>query len=267
MHRQPKINWDIQLTFLTTLAILGGNLLSGILAARLLGVGGRGILAESQLIPSLLSALVIFGLQDAVGYFVASRRLKPGDIFMVAVVAALAASVVALLAGNLVIVPLLYGRGVADGSAGAAGDRRRAWGDFWHDLYRVFSRQFALAAVEFFATLAWDSPIRSGLWLRSESRVRGVRFRPRNLLWSIVWRSFRRPYSQCCCRGGLPCQGRGRSRGRGRGRGRSRGRIRGRGRGCGCGSAVRPWPKCCAMASPVTSGVSSPWSLAESIRL
>ncbi|MCX8500265.1 MAG: hypothetical protein ORO03_01005, partial [Alphaproteobacteria bacterium] len=64
MRRWANLNWEIHLTFITTLTILGGNLLSGMLAARLLGASGRGVLAESLLFPSFLSAFLIFGVQD-----------------------------------------------------------------------------------------------------------------------------------------------------------------------------------------------------------
>lgn len=68
---------SVLLTLATNFGIMGFNVVTGSLNARILGPSGRGELAAMQTTPSVLGMLALVGLPSAVGYFSARR---PGEV-------------------------------------------------------------------------------------------------------------------------------------------------------------------------------------------
>jgi len=93
-------------SFLSTLLIQATNIGTGILAARLLHPQGRGELAVILVWPSLLAALSILGLNDAVAYYVAQPGASTKNIYATSVW--MAAAIGTLLIGvGLFLIPHL----------------------------------------------------------------------------------------------------------------------------------------------------------------
>jgi O-antigen/teichoic acid export membrane protein len=69
-HRPAR---SLLLTLATNFGIMGLNVVTGSVNARVLGPAGRGELAAIQTIPSVLGMLALIGLPSAVGYFSARR--------------------------------------------------------------------------------------------------------------------------------------------------------------------------------------------------
>lgn len=77
-HRCPVR--AVEQTFVTSVSLLGLNLLTGVVAARLLGPQGRGELAAIQLWPSILAPLALLGLPEASLYHVLRKRRALPDV-------------------------------------------------------------------------------------------------------------------------------------------------------------------------------------------
>lgn len=82
-------------------------LISGSLAARLLGVSGRGELAAIQLWPTFLAGLSMLGLSDAIVYYTAKEPLRSGTILVSAMAFTLLISVPFWVLGYFLIPYLL----------------------------------------------------------------------------------------------------------------------------------------------------------------
>jgi O-antigen/teichoic acid export membrane protein len=95
-------------TVLTTGVLQLANLVSGLLAARLLLPEGRGELAIAILWPTTLAYLLLFGLSDAVTYYSANRQERPERLFAAALWLGLALSALAMLAGEWLVLPAAY---------------------------------------------------------------------------------------------------------------------------------------------------------------
>ena len=96
---------DISVSFVTTALIQGLNILTGLLAARLLLPEGRGELAAIMLWPGLIAELGNLGLYDAMLYRAATRAANPRDLFA-AVAALLGLLTIVLAAIGLVVIPI-----------------------------------------------------------------------------------------------------------------------------------------------------------------
>lgn len=106
------------MSFSSSGAIQGLNVLSGVLLARSLGAHSRGELAAALLWPMLIAAIGSFGVGDAATYY-ASRRAKPPELLAGAAIAISLAQAVALVAVGAVVIPLAlgdYGSGVVSAS-------------------------------------------------------------------------------------------------------------------------------------------------------
>jgi len=88
------------------LAVLG--VVSGVLAARLLGPGGRGELAAIQIWPSFVASLAMFGMPEALVYYSARAPSEAGRYLGSAVVVALAFCVPFMLAAYALMPLLLH---------------------------------------------------------------------------------------------------------------------------------------------------------------
>ena len=104
--RLPELLWPANLDvrpFVSTaagsaaLAVVG--LLSGMLAARLLGVEGRGELAAAQAWPLFLANLGGFGLPEAVAYFVARAPSQARATLATGIALAVPLTLIAMIAG------------------------------------------------------------------------------------------------------------------------------------------------------------------------
>lgn len=106
--RNPSVR-DFALTAGSNFSIALFSAVGGILAARLLGPGGRGILAAATVWAGILSTLISLGLPQALTYFTAREQDQIGSIFATALVLWGGQSVAALLLGwlaiNLFLVP------------------------------------------------------------------------------------------------------------------------------------------------------------------
>jgi O-antigen/teichoic acid export membrane protein len=100
---------DMSWSFVTTGIIQVVNILTGLLAARLLGPEGRGELAEIMLWPGLLVEFGIIALSDALLYRAATRAAPPKALFATIMWLGAALSVVLIVAGYAIIPVLLSG--------------------------------------------------------------------------------------------------------------------------------------------------------------
>jgi stage V sporulation protein B len=82
--------------------------LSGIALARLLGTTGRGSLAAIQQWCAFLTTVALFGVQDALLYYISKERQRTGSLWVSAIGLTLCTSIVFALAGYLLL-PLLLG--------------------------------------------------------------------------------------------------------------------------------------------------------------
>src|SRR5438128_20610 len=89
----------LALTMLTNLSIAGLSVVSGVIAARLLGPTGRGELAAIQTWPTLLATLSMHGIADALAYFSAREPDRAGRWLATALVLAVTACLPAFLIG------------------------------------------------------------------------------------------------------------------------------------------------------------------------
>lgn len=100
---------DLSFSFLTTGLIQGLNIVTGLLAARLLLPEGRGELAALLLWPGLIAELGSLGLYDALLYRAATRTVSPRALF--AAMAALTAALsVTLIAIGFVVLPIVFAK-------------------------------------------------------------------------------------------------------------------------------------------------------------
>lgn len=94
IRRRSSFRSDVAQAAATNLAIAAVNVVTGLIAARILGPDGRGELAAIFSWPLLLAALATLGLPDAIVYFCARSPRRAGTHFATALVPALAASAV-----------------------------------------------------------------------------------------------------------------------------------------------------------------------------
>lgn len=95
------------ITMAANLALAAIGMLTGIMAARLLGPQGRGELAAIQTWPTFIAGLAMLGFPEAVTYFTAKRPDYAARYLTTAVFATLAASVFFILVGYLLLPYLL----------------------------------------------------------------------------------------------------------------------------------------------------------------
>src|ERR1700704_5083986 len=95
-------------TLLTTGGAQLANLISSVLAARLLLPEGRGEFQAAWLWPTTIAYLVLFGLNDAVLYFSANRSEKPRDVFASGLAIGAVLSLVAAAITYFVAIPWAY---------------------------------------------------------------------------------------------------------------------------------------------------------------
>lgn len=104
---------DVAVSALGTLgAAFGGQLLllvSGILAARMLGPEDRGHLALLALIPAVLVTIVLFGSDTALTYFIAKNRDQALNIVRTTALPAIAQTVLCIMAQGVAIWLLVRG--------------------------------------------------------------------------------------------------------------------------------------------------------------
>jgi O-antigen/teichoic acid export membrane protein len=98
---------DVTVSFVTTCVMQVCNILTGMLAARLLLPDGRGELAAIILWPGLIAELGNLGLHDALLYRAATRSASPRDLFA-AILALIGTLSIVLIAIGLVIIPLVF---------------------------------------------------------------------------------------------------------------------------------------------------------------
>lgn len=91
------------------LALLG--MLTGIIAARLLGPQGRGELAAIQLWPSFIASIAMLGLPEALVYYSAREPKRAGQYLGTAMAIALASSCMAMMIGYFTLPILLSAQG------------------------------------------------------------------------------------------------------------------------------------------------------------
>ncbi len=100
---------DMSWSFVTTAIIQIVNILTGLLAARLLGPEGRGELAEILLWPGLLIEFGILALSDALLYRAATRSAAPKTLFATIMFLGAVLSAVLIVIGYFVIPFALVG--------------------------------------------------------------------------------------------------------------------------------------------------------------
>ncbi|MFM7345308.1 MAG: oligosaccharide flippase family protein [Tagaea sp.] len=100
---------DMSWSFVTTAIIQVVNILTGLLAARLLGPEGRGELAEIMLWPGLLVEFGIIALSDALLYRAATRAATPKALFATIMWLGAILSVILIAVGYAIIPVLLSG--------------------------------------------------------------------------------------------------------------------------------------------------------------
>ncbi len=100
---------DMSWSFVTTAIIQVVNILTGLLAARLLGPEGRGELAEIMLWPGLLIEFGILALSDALLYRAATRSAAPKTLFATIMFLGAVLSAVLIVIGYFVIPFALVG--------------------------------------------------------------------------------------------------------------------------------------------------------------
>jgi len=97
---------DMSMSFATTIAIQIVNILTGLLAARILLPEGRGELAEVMLWPGLLLEFGILAMSDALLYRAATRLAPPKVLFATAMWIGAAMAAILVAVGHFVL-PLL----------------------------------------------------------------------------------------------------------------------------------------------------------------
>jgi O-antigen/teichoic acid export membrane protein len=98
---------DVSVSFVATALIQVVNILTGLLAARLLLPEGRGELAAIILWPGLIAELGNLGLHDALLYRAATRSASPRELFA-AIMALVGILSVVLIGIGLVVVPVVF---------------------------------------------------------------------------------------------------------------------------------------------------------------
>lgn len=111
---------DFRQTLFTNVALAGVGLVTGALAARLLGPKGRGDLAAIQLWPTILAAVAMIGMPEALAFFSARRPGDAGSYLSASVVLAFLSSAVFVAIGLLVLPLALesHGEDVISGATG-----------------------------------------------------------------------------------------------------------------------------------------------------
>ncbi len=97
--RPASFRTNVALTTLTNVAIAGSGVVTGLIAARILGPVGRGELAAIFGWPLLIAGLATLGLPDAIVYFCARERARAGAYFTTALAIAVAVSAVFAVVG------------------------------------------------------------------------------------------------------------------------------------------------------------------------
>lgn len=90
------------------IVLAGLGMVSGVLAARLLGPHGRGELAAIQTWPGFIGSLAMLGMHDALAYYSAGSPSEAGSYLASAMVVALASSLPFMVLGYLVMPLLLH---------------------------------------------------------------------------------------------------------------------------------------------------------------
>lgn len=106
--RTPRSRRDLLLTLATNFGIMGLNVVTGSVNARVLGPTGRGELAAIQTLPSVLGMLALVGLPSAVGYFSARRPSEVRALTATAVSIFFMAAA-PLMIGGFFLLPLALG--------------------------------------------------------------------------------------------------------------------------------------------------------------
>ena len=94
---------DIATSVVATALIQILNIVSGVLLARLLLPAGRGELAAVILWPSMVAAIGILGLHEAIAFHAAKRSHKPGEIFAASLALGFVLSIVLVPVGYVVV--------------------------------------------------------------------------------------------------------------------------------------------------------------------
>ena len=97
------------LNLAANVALGGLGVLTGLLAARMLGATGRGQLAEIQLWPTMIATLAVLGFPEALAYFSARNRSRAGRYLVSAMVLATPAGGVAVVLGYFLLPLLITG--------------------------------------------------------------------------------------------------------------------------------------------------------------
>lgn len=105
---EPSTRLGVELTqtAVATVVIMAAGIVTGLLAARILGPDGRGQLTASTIWPSTILYAGTFGLTEATAYFAGSKRSISDDIFVTAQIIALALGV-ALCAIGWMLLPVV----------------------------------------------------------------------------------------------------------------------------------------------------------------
>ena len=90
-------------TFVANILILGVNLCTGILSARLLGAEGRGELAAMSMWPQILAFLLTLGLPSALLYNLRCAPERGGQLYSAFLILGSAMSLVTISAGAVII--------------------------------------------------------------------------------------------------------------------------------------------------------------------
>jgi O-antigen/teichoic acid export membrane protein len=107
-ERSPGVGRGLASSLVTSVTILGGGIVTGILAARLLGPAGRGALAAVVFWPQLAAGLSLLSLNEATAYQIGLRPSDARIIRMAALYGALALAILAAAATCLML-PWLLG--------------------------------------------------------------------------------------------------------------------------------------------------------------
>lgn len=99
----PRLAIELTDTAFATGIILVAGMVTGLLAARMLGPGGRGELTASTIWPSTILYAGTFGVTEATAYFTASRRQIADDIFLTSQTIALALGVLITAVGWIIL--------------------------------------------------------------------------------------------------------------------------------------------------------------------
>jgi O-antigen/teichoic acid export membrane protein len=91
------------LTLAANVGNIALNMATGVLAARVLGAGGRGMLAAIQTVPSMVATLSLLGLPAAVSYYSAREPSASREVLTTGLVSALLFSCVGVAAGWIAV--------------------------------------------------------------------------------------------------------------------------------------------------------------------